>query len=167
MRRRAVLGAAPLALAGCGFQLRRPPELDFRRIQLTGFAPQSPLEQALRRRIDASSTTRVVDAAAQADVVLEALADARERSVVASTAAAQVREIQLRTRFRFTVRTPDGRELIAPAQLLLSRDMSYNESVALGKQDEQAFLFRSMQEDIVSQVMRRLAAVRLPPGGAR
>ena len=47
-------------LAGCGFELRRPPELRFSTIQLTGFKPRSPLADELRMNIDASATTRVV-----------------------------------------------------------------------------------------------------------
>ena len=83
----ALLGAATAGtgLAGCGFALRRSPELRFRTIALRGFVPHSLLADELRRDINASQTTLVVDAPVQAQVVLEALADARERSVVAST----------------------------------------------------------------------------------
>ena len=41
-----------------------------------------------------------------------------------------------------------------------SRDLSYTESAALAKEQEEAILYRAMQSDIVSQVMRRLASVR-------
>ena len=161
MRRRdALTGAACLmALAGCGFELRRAPEFRFSTIALSGFKTASPLAEELKRSIAASTTTRVVEASSQAQVVLESLADARERSVVASTASGQVREITLRTRLGFRLRTPAGKELIAPTELVLSRDMSYNESAALAKEQEEALLFRAMQTDIVAQVMRRLAAV--------
>jgi LPS-assembly lipoprotein len=159
MRRRSLLVALPAAFAGCGFELRRAPEFRFSSIALAGFKRASPLADELKRSIAASTTTRVVEAASQAQVVLEALADARERSVVASTASGQVREITLRTRLGFRLRTPAGKELIAPTELVLTRDMSYNESAALAKEQEEALLFRAMQSDIVAQVMRRLAAV--------
>ncbi len=157
-RRRLLLACLGL-LGGCGFALRRPAELRFRTVQLKGFAPRSPLADELRAAIAATRTTQVVDSAAAAQVVLEAIDDARERSVVASTAAGQVREIQLRARFEFRLHTPAGRELIAPAQIALQRDMSYSETAALAKEQEEAALFRAMQSDIVAQVMRRLAAV--------
>ena len=161
LKRRSLLtaAAAVAALAGCGFELRRAPQLRFRTIALTGFVVHSPLADELRMNINASTTTLVVDAASQAQVVLEALSDARERSVVGSTAAGQVRELQLRTRLQFRLRTSAGRELIAPTELVLSRDMSYSESLALAKEQEEALLYRTMQSDIVAQVMRRLAAV--------
>ncbi len=157
-----MLVLAACALAGCGFELRRSPELHFRTIALSGFAPRSPLAEELRMNINASKTTTVVESQAQAQVVLESIADGRERGVVASTAAGQVRELQIRTRFVFKLRTANGRELIPSTELLLSRDMSYSESVALAKEQEEALLWRTMQSDIVSQVMRRLAAVTTP-----
>lgn len=160
-RRQFVVTAAASALTGCGFELRRAAELHFHSIALTGFKPRSPLAEELRLNIDASKTTHVVDSPAKAQVVLQATTDARERSVVASTAAGQVRELQLRTRFVFNLRAANGRELIPSTELLLSRDMSYNESAALAKEQEEALLFRIMQSDIVAQVMRRLAAVQI------
>ena len=158
IRRRAIV-LAGAALSACGFELRRAPELNFRTVQLIGFKPHSPLADELRQSIGSSQTTTVVEAAAQAQVQLEALADARDKSVVASTATGQVREIQVRARLTFRLRTPAGKELIAPTEIALSRDMSYSESVALAKEQEEALLYRAMQSDIVAQVMRRLAAV--------
>jgi len=154
------LSAALPLVAGCGFELRRAPEMRFRTIQLAGFKPRSPLADELRMNINASTTTIVVETAAQAQVVLEAIDDVREKTVVASTAVGQVTEFQLRARFKFRVRGAGGRELIPAAELLLTRDMSYTESAALGKEQEEAFLFRAMQSDIVAQVMRRLASIQ-------
>ena len=162
LTRRACVLAGVAALGGCGFALRRAPELRFRTIALRGFAPRSALADELRMNIDASQTTLVVPLTAQPQAVFEALADARERSVVASTAAGQVRELQLRSRLRFRLVRPDGQELIAPSEIVQSRDMSYSETAALAKEQEEATLYRAMQSDIVAQVMRRLAAVPAP-----
>lgn len=160
MKRRSALAAlGGIALAGCGFELRRAPELRFSSLALAGFKPKSTLADELRRQIGTSTTTVVVETPTQAQVVLEALTDAREKSVVASTAFGQVRELQLRSRFGFRLRTPQGRELIPATEILLSRDMSYSESAALAKEQEEEALYRSMQNDIAAQVLRRLASV--------
>ena len=162
LRRVVLIATAALVAAlssACGFELRRAPELQFRTIQLKGFKDASPLARELRRNLAGSGTTRVVESADTAQAVLEALTDEREKSVVASTAAGQVRELQLRARFHFRVRSPAGRELLAATEILLSRDMSYNESNALAKEQEEALLYAAMQNDIVAQVLRRLAAV--------
>ena len=44
----------------------------------------------------------------------------------------------------------------------MTREMNYTESQALAKEQEEAALYRSMQSDAIAQVMRRLAAVKLP-----
>lgn len=160
MRRRTLTAAcALLPLAGCGFQLRRSPPLPFSRIALLGFASRSPLEQELRQALAAQ--VQVIDNPAQADVVLRALADTRQKTVVASTSAAQVREVQLKVRLQFRILTGAGRELAPEAELLLVRDLSYNETQALAKEHEEAQILRDMQGDIVRQVLRRLSAVKL------
>ena len=118
------------------------------------------IEHLAELRTRLADSVRVVDTPGQADVVLQALLDKRERSVVASTAAGQVRELQLRTRLRFRLATAKGVQLLDDTELLLERDISYTESAALAKEAEEALQFRDMQRDIVQQAMRRLAAVR-------
>ena len=159
--RRAAAAALAAALAGCGFELKRPPELRFKTIQLTGFALRSPLAAELVRSLDASPTTRVVESLKDAQVVLHALTEAREKSVVAQTAANQIREFELRLRFQFQLRSSTGKDLIPEAEILLKRSLTYTESAALAKEQEEAFLYRAMQTDIVSQVLRRLASVQV------
>jgi LPS-assembly lipoprotein len=155
----ALVGLPAIGLAGCGFALRPPPKLSFSSIALTGFAARSPLAEALRRRL--AQQVRVQDSPDRVDIVLHALEDVRERSVVATTSAAQVRELQLRVRFRFRAHTTAGRDLIPNAELLAARDLSFAEAVTLAKEYEGAELFRAMQDDIVWQVLRRLAAVEI------
>ena len=150
-------GLSLYSLAGCGFQLRQPPRLGFGSIALQGFAPRSPLAEELKRQLQ--QQVQVLDDAAKAALVLHALEDRRDRSVVASTSAAQVRDLQLRVLLRFRVSTPSGRELVPRAELLAKRELSYSETAALAKEAEEAELFREMQSDLVAQVMRRLAAV--------
>jgi LPS-assembly lipoprotein len=160
MRRRRLLAAAPLALAGCGFELRRAPVVPFKALTLSGFAPGSPMAEELTRQL--APGTRIVKPPAEAQAVLQALVDVRERSVVASTAAGQVRELQLRVRLEFKLTHPGGRELIPATELRASRDMSYSESLALAKEQEETQLFAAMHTDIALQVLRRLARVGPP-----
>ena len=48
-----------------------------------------------------------------------------------------------------------------PADLLLTRDMSYSETSALAKAQEELLLYRAMEDDIVAQVLRRLSSIKL------
>jgi LPS-assembly lipoprotein len=91
---------------------------------------------------------------------MSVLTDAREKAVIGTTATGQVREFQLRVRLRFALRTPQGKELIPETELVVTRDVGFNESAALAKESEEALLYRAMQSDMVQQVMRRFAAVK-------
>ena len=155
-----LLSAAGAALlAGCGFELRQTPPLPFARIALAGFAPRSLLGAELRDSL--AQQVQVVATPGQAEVVLQVMIDRREKVVVASTAAGQVRELQLRVRLEFRLVVPGGRELVPATELLLSRDMSTSETIALAKAQEEDEIYAAMQADIVQQVMRRLARVNL------
>lgn len=159
-RRLFLLGTAAAALTGCGFELRRTPELRFQTIYLSGFKPHSLLADEIKRAIAASGTTRVVNGPTLAQVVLEAKLDVRDKVAVATSAAGQVQEVALRQYFNFRLHTITGKQLIPPTDIALTREMSYNESDALAKESEEELLYRAMRVDIASQVMRRLAAVQ-------
>ncbi len=159
LRRRLLLQAAPLLLAGCGFELKRVAALQFQSIALTGFAPRSPLAEELRVALARSVT--VLESPAQAQVVLQALSDERTRRAVAFTASGQVRDIQLRMRLKYRAQTPAQRELVPDSEILLIREMTFIESKALGKEQEEQDLFREMQSDVVLQIVLRLSTIVL------
>jgi LPS-assembly lipoprotein len=158
MRRRAAL-LSLLALSGCGFELRREPELHMHSIGLTGFSRNSALEAELRRQLSRTSV-QVLDDVSRAEVVIEAERDSRERVVVVSTSAGQVREWELRLHLDYVLRRPDGEVLMPRTELTITREMTYTETQALAKEQEEAQLYRAMQSDAINQVLRRLAVLK-------
>ena len=148
------------ALSGCGFQLRRDPTLPFKRIALTGFGPRSTQAAALRRA--AGPDVEFVSAPAQAEVVVVALAEARERGVAGLSGAGQVRELRLMVKLRYRVLGRDGKEWLGPTELSQYRDMTYNETDALAKELEEGQLVRDMEADIARQVVSQLSTLRRP-----
>jgi LPS-assembly lipoprotein len=159
LRRRTLLSAGlPAVLTACGFELRKAPEFAFTTVAIAS-AEASTLGNELKRSIASGGKVQVTPIA-QAQVVLDVLTDQREKVVVGLNASGQVREFQLRTRFRFRLRTPGGKELIPDTELLQQRDISFNESAVLSKEAEESLLYRDMQTDIVQQLMRRLAAIK-------
>ena len=148
-RRTALLALAAAALAGCGFELRRPERLPFSRLALTGFQPRSPVADALRQALP--SQVRVVSGPAEAEMVLVAIEERFDKTVAASTAGAQlraaVRPVQA-----------DGSPQLGETRLELTRDMSYSETAALAKQAEEAGLVREMRADLAQQLLHMLAA---------
>lgn len=179
MERRLLLAATVAAtLAGCGFQLRQAPEFVFDTIVIN--APQtSPLAAELRKTLQRDGKVRVVTGTlapatppsgaatplappvvVPGQVIFDLLQEQREKVVVGLNASGQVREYQLRSRIHFRVRTPQARELIPDTELLQQRDISFNEAAVLAKEAEETLLYRDMQNDIVQQLMRRLAALQ-------
>lgn len=164
MQRRALLLLFPAAaLSACGFRLRGVPEFGFGSLYIA--APSaSPLARELQLTLEGASDKLQVlrDPAAlpTAQAIMDLLQEQQERVVVSFNASGQVRELQLRLRIRFRLRTPEGRELIPDTELLQQRDIAYNETIALAKEAEEALLFRSMQTDLVQQLLRRLASVK-------
>jgi LPS-assembly lipoprotein len=155
------VAAAALVLSACGFQLRQAPHFAFSSIYV-GASPNSALANEFKRSIASGGNVSLIDASGidSAQVVLDVLTDQREKVVVGLNASGQVREFQLRTRLKFKLRTPQGKELIPETELLQQRDISFNESAVLAKEAEENLLYRDMQADIVQQLMRRLAAVK-------
>ena len=157
------VGLLPAWLAGCGFQLRQTNDFAFKTLY-ANFSTTSPLGVELRRnllgtgRIDLWTEAKLM---LKADVILDILSEDRQQVAVGVSATGQVRELQLRLRVRFRLRTPQGLELIEPVELFQQRDLSFTETAALSKEIEQAILYRDMQTDIVQQIMRRLSAVKL------
>ncbi len=154
-----------LGLSACGFKLRGTFNLPFQSARVVGKV-STPVAAALVAALQRSGVRLVSSPAEVAPgeqhVVVVVLNDQRERAVTGQTAAGQVRELQLRSRFSFRVEAASGRILQEQAEVLVQRDISYNESDALAKQSEEALLFNDLNNDAVQQVMRRLGAVQLP-----
>lgn len=164
-RRRFALGVGVAALAGCGFQLRQAGDYPFKSL-FAGFSTTTPLGAELSRQLRSTGRIELLTEASQArqaDVILDILQEQRQRVVVGLNASGQVRELQLRMTIKFRLRNPEGVEWIEPSELYQQRDLSFNETVALSKEVEEAMLYRDMQNDIVQQIVRRLSRVK-PPG---
>ena len=158
-----LLSTGPLlaGLSACGFQLRNAGDYPFKTL-FANFATTSPLGVELRRNLLGTGRITLLTEPAQmvtADAVLDILSEERQQAVVGVNASGQVRELQLRLRVRFRLRTPQGQVLIEPVELSQQRDLSFTETAALSKEIEQATMYRDMQTDIVQQIMRRLSAV--------
>ena len=162
MNRRGLLTLSLSAtLAACGFELRKEPEFFFKTVGLAGFKDASPLAVDLRRQLSRTKLTLLPDPN-KAEVVVEALKEVRDKIVVVSTSAGQVREWQLKLDIDYLLRTASGDPLLPRTELRLTRELTYTETQALGKEQEEAQLYRAMQSDAVALIMRRLAAVKLP-----
>jgi len=149
-----------LLLAACGFQLRGAADLPFDTLYLPGATGGIALE--LKRNIQAGSATRVVDDPKAAAAQLLFSEETRTKEILALSTGGRVREFRLIYRVGFRVGDGKGGDFVPPSTVTLTRDITYNDEVALAKETEEQQLFREMQADMVQQIMRRLAAARQP-----
>jgi LPS-assembly lipoprotein len=155
----AMAAASVGALAGCGFKMRGSFSYAFKSL-LSGFVETSTLGNEFKRVLAADGAVTIVKEADKAQVVLDVISEQREKAVVGITSSGQVREFQLRIRLKFKLRTPAGKDIIPETELLVQRDISFNESAVLAKEAEEGLLYRDMQSDMVQQLLRRLAAIK-------
>jgi LPS-assembly lipoprotein len=154
------LGLGTLLLAACGFQLRGAAQLPFNTLYLqAGYT--SPLAHEIRRSLR-TSNVRLVDSPANADATLIIMSELREKQILSLSGQGTVREYQLRYRIGYQVTDGKSTTLIAPTEIMLKRDVSYQDSQVLAKEAEEANLYRDMQTDAVNQLVRRLQATKLP-----
>jgi LPS-assembly lipoprotein len=155
----ALLATGATALTGCGFKMRGSFSYAFKTL-LSGFGDTSTLGNEFKRALAAGGAVALVTDPTKAQVVMEVINEQREKVVVGTTSSGQVREFQLRIRLKFKLRTPSGKEIIPETELLVQRDISFNESAVLAKEAEEGLLYRDMQTDMVQQLLRRLSAIK-------
>ena len=148
------VAGASLALAGCGFALRGNLQYAFKTIHIAGNS-QSPVAVLLARLL--YGQVQVVETAANADMVLTVLTDRTERVASALSASAQVREVELRQFFDFSLKAANSMAQADPVQIRINRFVSYSESQATAKEAEFDLLYRDMRNDAARQVLRRLS----------
>ena len=157
-----IAATSGFGLAGCGFELRKPPNYAFRTL-FSSIPVTSPFGVRFQRGLESSGQVEVITDAKQierAEVIFDQLFELREKVVVGRTSTGAIREFQLRLRYRFRVRSRNGIELIPDTEIMLTRDINFNETGALSKESEEALLYKDMETDLVLQLQRRLAAIR-------
>jgi LPS-assembly lipoprotein len=154
--------AAALPLAACGFHLRGVRDLPFQTLYINSNR-YSELTAQLRRAIEAQTTSKVADDIKAADAVLDITENKTEKVILSLNSAGRVREYQLRQRFSFRVRTPNNDEIAPVATIEMRRDLTFNDSDTLAKQEEELLLLAEMQSDVIQQLLRRLQAIKRKP----
>ena len=152
----ALLGSS--LVAGCGFRMRGPRPLGFATL-FVGIDANTELGGALRRRIETSGTTRVVDSPEAAEARLEILQNSRSREILSLSAAGTVREYQLFQTLQFRLVRSDGKEWLAPVTLTARREYNFDDAQVIAKEQEEALLYRDMESDLLQQLLDRLATV--------
>ena len=160
--RRILIALLLLSLAACGFHLRGPQPLPFATLYLE-MNQYSDLAAAIKRQIATSGSTKVVDKVADAEVRMIVVRDAKEKHILSLSSTGTVREYELRQRFGFRLLDKQGKEVMPFNEIYIYRSVTFATGQELAKEQEEALLYRDMENDLVQQLMRRLASAKPAP----
>jgi LPS-assembly lipoprotein len=150
-------------LSACGFKLRGQAEIPYKTLYVET-AGYSAFVNDLERAIKSGSQTRIVANRADADAILRILGESQEKLILSLSSGGKVREYDLRYRVAYRLTDKSNVDLAPPGEIVLRRDMTYDDTEVLAKESEEALLFRDMKADAVLQMMRRLSVARPVPG---
>jgi LPS-assembly lipoprotein len=154
-----LLLASSLLLSACGFQLRGAYNLPYESLYVD-LPPASIIGAGLKRQIRAGNGTRLTETKEEAQGTFIQVTELRERQILSLSSSGRVREVRLRFRYAYRVVDPKGRDLVPTTGLELTRDATYDDSAILAKDQEEQLLWRDMENDLVQQLLRRLATVK-------
>ncbi len=147
------------AVGGCGFKLRGAYSLPFDTVYIN--QPEfTPLYALLKRNIEASSAARVVTDRKKAQASFLVTADAPQKIILSLDTAGNVVEYRLLRAFSFRVVDAQDHELVPAGTINIHRDITFSNPQVLSKQSEEALLWRDIENDLVQQILRRLATAR-------
>lgn len=152
-------------LVGCGFHLRRPPELppQLRDLYISGSA-SSNLMRNLRRNL-ASDTTTIVDDPTLATATLDIRNSSRRSTMLAISRSGKPLEYRVTYTLEFSLMVGNA-VLIEPQTLALTRTYNYNIQDAIGNQEQEDALETTMETDLAQLIVFRIQAAAknaLPP----
>lgn len=150
----------PLILTACGFKLRgQISSLPFKTLYIAA-PPGHTIGSDLRRAVDATTTTKIVDSIDEAEAVLQVLNASTERRILSLSGGGRVREFELI--FKMTTRLVDNKGIqIAPENTItLMRILPFLDAQILAKEAEEQMLYQDMQADAVQQIIWRLSTIR-------
>ncbi len=150
-----------LVLAGCGYHLRGSPQLPFASLHVVT-TEYSSFAAELKRYLASGKKGKVVERAEDAEVILEILSEKSEKQVLSLSTAGRVREFELRYRILYRLSDRSKREWIPPTELLLRRDLTFDDRELLAKENEEAVLLRDMKNDAMRLILRRLSKAKPP-----
>lgn len=158
MKARILAASLVALLAGCGFRLEghtplpKPLALSY----VEAKDPQSEYVQGLRKALLAAGAQLVQDSS-RASAVVHVLEDTNPAPRVLAVSSA---DLPIEYQITYTVRvsvTADGKDLLAPQEITVRRDYTFDQYVLLAKDNEEAILRAALARDLVDITMRRLS----------
>jgi LPS-assembly lipoprotein len=152
-----LVGGALSLLSACGFHLQgyKPLPAVLRVAYVQAKDRQSDFVQDLRKEL-LSSGARLTTSSDEATAIVHVVNDDFSRRVLSVSATDQPAEYELTYTVRFSVTAAD-KELLAAQEVSGVRDYTFDETILLAKENEEAILRAALAHDLADVVMRRLA----------
>lgn len=158
-----VLSAA--ALSACGFHPRAMIDLPATLGPVTVVESTdsfSPLGLELANALTRAGATAAVSG--QPSASLKITAENWQTAPLSVDQFAQVREYVTRYKVSFALQSADGKPLIEPQDIELSREYTYDQNASAGSPAEQELIQRELRRDMEAAILRRLdVALRRQP----
>lgn len=153
-----LLGVAAL-VGGCGFHLKGPAKLSpaFSSVYLDVPDPYSAANRAVRDALSqAGSTLRRTRGDEGAVVQLTKDETGRRIMSVSVRNVPTEYEVFYNVTYRVSV---DGKQVLAPTELAMSRVVAYDETAQLEKEQEERIVREALARDIAERIVRQLSAL--------
>jgi LPS-assembly lipoprotein len=157
-----VLSALFLSLVACGFHLRGSVNLaeNLKTMYVQGLDLKSDLGRTLKNNL-VSNGVNVIEQYQKGAAVLTILEQRIDRRVLSvSGSSAKVSEYELLGMIKYKVSDDTGRVLVAEDKVDAVRDYRFDENQVLAKAEEENALRKELQQQLVQNLLRRLAAVK-------
>ena len=114
----------------------------------------------IKRRIQASSKTAILDSPKDAQAILIIQNAKLKKRILSVSGTGRVREFQLRYSISFRVTDQKGREIVPDTNIEVSRVLPFSDSAILSSQAEEKMLLKDMKKDAILKLMDRLGKVK-------
>ena len=163
-RRTWILAGLATTLGACGWRLRGANRSINYPLLVAG--SPGPVARALVQQLRQSQSNVALlgsngPAPTRGDrYTLLVLQDQRVRSIQGTNSTGQVREIKLLLQFRWSLVDPEGQEVLAPRSITFEQDLSFSESQALGKEQEEEAIFQTLQARAIDNTVSQLTRIK-------
>lgn len=150
-----------LLLAACGFHLRGQTALPFQTLYIQSTSDYTPFAGELKRVVQGAGV-QLADSPDSAQLILNIVSEITGKQILSLSGAGRVREYQLRFSVSFRAYDRMQKEWLPAEEIMLLRNLSYDDAQVLAKEQEEVLLYQNMRSDAVQQILRRLNHAKPP-----
>ena len=146
-----------VSLIGCGFHMRGATDVAFSSVFIQGNT--LVISKHLKKSLNTNGV-KVLDNAANAELLLEMVGEESEKRILSLAGTGTVNEFELFYRAHYRTKAADAATWSQVQTVEARRDFTYSDANLLAKQDEEKRLNDDMHSDVISGIVRRLAALK-------